>query len=260
MNSLHCIQHKDELNLICTDNNINIEHGYTGSALIPNGTEMGTSYIISSIDVNNINRRLLEFACNIVRTNFIGTISFQIFKLFNNNSKAISIGPPWILSFPIANTGADILSLFVCDDDICSNKCTYIAKATIIDSSFRSLYLTDIVGGNDNVTLVGPATFIADGALFTINPGTNLTLNNLHGNINIQGLFGSVSQVGNTITVNNIEAGSFIFTEAPGFNQITILNGTISLTVMPFNGEIIEKSFTSGTSVITNGTFGAISF
>lgn len=260
MNSLSCIQLKDEFNPICTDNNINIDHGYTGSSLIPNGTEVGTSYVISSINLDNINKRLLEFVCNIINNNFIGTISFQVFKLFNNNSNAISIGPPWILSFPVANTGADILSFFVCDDDICSNKCTYIAQATIIDSSFRSLYLTDIVGGSDNVTLVGPATFIADGALFTINPGTNLTLNNLHGNINIQGLFGSISQVGNTITVNNIEAGSFIFTEAPGFNQITILNGTISLTVMPFNGEIIEKYFTSGTSVITNGTFGDISF
>ncbi len=260
MNSLPCIQLKDEFNPICTDNNINLEHGYTGSALVPNGTEVGTSYIISSIDVNNINRRLLEFACNIINTNFIGTISFQIYKFFNNNSKYISIGAPWILAFPVANTGADILSFFVCDDDISSNKCTYIAQASIIDSSFRSLYLTDIVGGVNNVTLVGPATFIADGALFTINAGTNLTLNNLHGNINIQGLFGSVSQVGNTITVNNIEAGSFIFTESSGFNKISILSGTLSLTINPFNGEILERSITSGTSVITNGTFGSISF
>ena len=40
MNSLSCLQHKDEFKPICTDNNINIEHGYTGSALIPNGTEI----------------------------------------------------------------------------------------------------------------------------------------------------------------------------------------------------------------------------
>lgn len=260
MNSLPCIQLKDEFIPICTDNNINIEHGYTGSALIPNGTEIGTSYIISSIDGNNINRRLLEFTCNIINTNFIGTISFQIFKLFNNNFKSISIGPPWILSFPVANTSSDIISFFACDDDIYSNKCTYIAQASIIDSSFRSLYLTDIVGGVNNVTLVGPATFISDGALFTINACTNLTLNNLHGNINIQGLFGSVSQVGNAITVNNIEAGSFIFTEAPEFNKISILSGTLSLTINPFNGEILERSITSGTIVITNGTFGSISF
>lgn len=113
MNSLSCVQLKDEFNPSCTDNNINLEYGYIGSALIPNGTEMGTSYIISSINVNNINRRLLEFACNIINTNFIGTISFQKFKFFNNNSKAISIGSPWILSLPVANTGAYILSLFV---------------------------------------------------------------------------------------------------------------------------------------------------
>ena len=260
MNLLSCVQNKYEFNPICTNNNFNLEYGYIDSALIPNGTDMGTSYIISSIDVNKLNRRLLEFACNIISTNFIGTISFQIFKFINNNSKAISIGPPWILSFPVANTSSDIISFFVCDDDIYSNKCTYIAQASIIDSSFRSLYLTDIVGGVNNVTLVGPANFIADGALFTINTGTNLTLNNLHGNINIQGLFGSVSQVGNTITVNNIEAGSFIFTEAPGFNKISILSGTISLTINSFNGEILEKSISSGTSVITNGTFGSISF
>lgn len=259
MNSLSYVKLKDELNSICTDNNINIEHGYTGSVLIPNGTEIGTSYIISSINVNNLNRRLLEFACNIINTNFIGTISFQIFKLFNNNSKSISIGPPWILSYPVSNNGADVFSLFVCDDDICSNKCTYIAQATIIDSLFRSLYLTDIVGGNDNVTLVGPATFIADGNFFTINAGTNLTLNNISGNINIQGLFGNISQLGNTITVNNIEAGSFIFTEAPGFNKISILSGTISLTILPFNGEVIEKRITSGTSIITNATLAALS-
>ena len=145
MNSLSCVQLKDKFNPICTDNNINLEYGYIGSALIPNGTEMGTSYIISSINVNNINRRLLEFACNIINTNFIGTISFQIFKLFSNNSKAISIGPPLILSYPVANTGADILSLFVSDNDFSSNKCTYIVQATIIDSSFRSLYLTEIL-------------------------------------------------------------------------------------------------------------------
>lgn len=259
MNLLSSVQHKDEFNPICTDNNINLECGYTGSALIPSGTEMGTSYIISSINVNNINRRLLEFSCNIISTNFIGTISFQIFKLLKNNYKAISIGPPWILSHPVANTGADILSLFVCDDDICSNKCTYIVKATITDSSFRSLYLTDIVGGNDNVTLVGPATFITNGSLFTINAGTNLTLNNLHGNINIQGLFGNISQSGNTITVNNIEEGSFIFTESSGFKKISILSGTLSLTIMPFNGDVVEKSITSGTSVITNGTLVALS-
>lgn len=110
-----------------------------------------------------------------------------------------------ILSLPVANTGADILSLFVSDNDYSLNKCTYIVQATIIDSSFRSLYLTDIVGGSDNVTLVGPATFIADGNFFTINTGTNLKLNNLSDNINILDLFGSISQVGNTITVNNIE-------------------------------------------------------
>lgn len=117
MNSLSYFKLKDQFNSICTDNNINIEHGYTGSVLIPNGTEIGTSYIISSINVNNLNRRLLEFACNIINTNFIGTISFQIFKLFNNNYKSISIGPPWILSYPVSNNGADVLSLFVCDDD-----------------------------------------------------------------------------------------------------------------------------------------------
>ena len=60
MNSLSCGELKDELNPICTANNINIEHGYTGSALIPNGTEVGTSYVISSINVDNINKRLLE--------------------------------------------------------------------------------------------------------------------------------------------------------------------------------------------------------
>lgn len=260
MNSLSSSQLKEELNPICTDNNINIEYGYTGSALIPSGTEMGTSYIISSINVNNINRRLLEFACNIINNNFIGTISFQVFKIFNNNPKAISIGAPWILSYPVANNRADILSLSVCDNDFSSDKCTYIVQATIIGSSFRSLYLTDIVGGNNNVTLVGPATFISDGAIFTINAGTNLTLNNLHGNINIQGLFGNISQVGNTIIVNNIEEGSFIFTELPGFNKISIINGTLSLTVMPFNGEVIEKSLTSGTSVITNGILEALSY
>lgn len=57
-----------------------------------------------------------------------------------------------------------------------------------------------------------------------------------------------------------MEEGSFIFTEAPGFNKISILSGTLSLIIIPFNEEIIEESITSGTSVITNGTFGAISF
>ena len=57
-----------------------------------------------------------------------------------------------------------------------------------------------------------------------------------------------------------MEEGSFIFTEAPGFNKISILSGILSLTIMPFNGEIIEKSITSGTSVITNVTLVALSF
>ncbi|MCF0149481.1 MAG: DUF4489 domain-containing protein [Clostridium sp.] len=258
MNSLSCGELKDELNHGCTDNNINIEHGYTGSALIPNGAEVGTSYIISSIDVKNINIRLLEFACNIINTNFIGNISFQIFKIFNDNSKAIPVEPPWIVSFPVANTGADIISFFVCDD-FCSNKGNYIVKATIISSSFRSLSITDIVGGNDNVTLIGPATFFTGNTVFNIFPGDTFTLNNLNGNINIMGSYGDISRFGNTLIVDNIEEGSFIFTELPGFNNISLINGTLRLTVTPFNGETIEKAVTSGSSVITNGIFAALS-
>lgn len=71
--------------------------------------------------------------------------------------------------------------------------------------------------------------------------------------------FGNISQSGNTITVNNIEAGSFIFTEAPGLNKISILSGTISLTIIPFNGKVIEKRLTSGTSIITNATLAELS-
>ena len=101
---------------------------------------------------------------------------------------------------------------------------------------------------------------MSDSAFFTINAGATLTLSNIHSNINVQGLFGSISEVGNTITVNNIEEGSFIFTESPGFNKISILSGTISLTINPFNGEVIEKSLISGTSIITNGTLAALSY
>ena len=262
MNSLLCGQYKDKLEkkcLTCAENNINIKSGNINSIIIPNGTLVETSYIVSSLNVNRKNSSILEFTCNITNTNFIGTISFQVFKLFNNNSTLIPIGPPWILSRPSANASSDILSFFSYDEDICINKsCTYILKATIIDSLFRNLSITNI-GSGGNLTLVGPSTIIINGNI-TITFVGNIDFPNVSGNINILGLFGNTSQSGSTVTVDNIEGGSFVFTKMAGYETIFILNDPLTLIITPVNGEIREERLTSGTSIITNATLAAISY
>jgi len=69
----------------------------------------------------------------------------------------------------------------------------------------------------------------------------------------------SISQSGSTITINDIEPGSFIFTDIPNFNTVFISSGTLTITVTPVNGDVIERRFTSGTNTITNATLVALS-
>jgi len=243
----------------CAENNINLKCGNINSIIIPNGTVVGTSYIVSSINVKSTNSTILKFTSNITNTNFIGTISFQVFKLCDNNITSIPIGPPWIFSGSASNTGSDIFSFFVCDHDICSNKCcTYTVEATIVDSLIRNIAITDI-GNGGAVTLVGPATLIVNGTNTIVLGGANIQFSNVIGDINIIGSFGTVSQSGSTITINDIEPGNFIFTDIPNFNTVFISSGTLTITVTPVNGDVIERRFTSGTNIITNATLVALS-
>lgn len=262
MNSLSNIQLKDDFDYKCTrcaENNINLKCGNITSILIPNRTVVGTSYIVSSINVKSTNSTILKFTSNITNTNFIGSISFQVLKLCDNSFTLIPIGPPWIFSRSAANTGSESFSFFVCDHNICLNKCcTYTIKATIVDSLIRTLSITDI-GNGGAVTLVGPAAFIVNCTDTIVLWVGNIQFSNVSGDINIIGSFGTVSQSGSTITINDIEPGSFIFTDIPNFNTVFISSGTLTITVTPVNGDVIERRFTSGTSIITNATLVALS-
>lgn len=82
---------------------------------------------------------LLEFASNIIISGtFTGTISFQVYKLCNNQVSPTPIGPAWVFSRTIAETlpgVTEIFSFFVCDSNCSSDECCiYTVTATIIAS------------------------------------------------------------------------------------------------------------------------------
>lgn len=90
----------------------------------------------------------LEFASNIIVP--AGTLSvnitFQIFKLCNNQFQAMPVGPQWSFS-RVAVVGSDMFTFFVCDCNTCLNECcTYTVQviATIIDA---------VAGGGGDVTI-----------------------------------------------------------------------------------------------------------
>lgn len=99
---------------------------------------------------------LLEFTSNIVIDDlgeFIGTISFQVFKRCNNLS--VPVGSGWTFSSTMAL--ATTFSFFVCDSNCCNDECcTYTVVATINASSFpvdtiyiNNATLSALVGSSD---------------------------------------------------------------------------------------------------------------
>ena len=109
-----------------------IKGGYTSSTTIPGGNIAGTTFIVSSITLNNSslsNKCIkIDFTSNIFANDFDDTVTFQVFKRCNNIS--VPVGPGWTFSSTMSL--AKTFSFFVCDCDVCNNQyCTYTVVATI---------------------------------------------------------------------------------------------------------------------------------
>jgi len=64
----------------------------------------------------------LEFTSNIIVPDLTNaTINFQVFRNCNNQFQSIPVGPQW--TFITSDQTSDILTFFICDSKICSNKC-----------------------------------------------------------------------------------------------------------------------------------------
>ncbi|NLU52119.1 MAG: DUF4489 domain-containing protein [Clostridiaceae bacterium] len=113
-----------------------IKCGNPSSTTIPVGTVAGTTFTVASLTVNTNKIKnptiKLEFASNIVTTAFVGTLTFQVFKVCNNQLTPIPVGPSWTYTETVAITDASTFSFFICDCDTCFNDCcTYTVVATV---------------------------------------------------------------------------------------------------------------------------------
>jgi len=75
----------------------------------------------------------LEFASNIIFPNnqYDATLTFQVFKLCNNQTQAIAVGPAWVFARQIAVAipegsvalaTKDTFSFFICDHNACASQ------------------------------------------------------------------------------------------------------------------------------------------
>jgi len=109
------------------------------STTIPAATVAGTTFTVSSLTLNTYclcNPCIkLEYASNIVAAAFIGSISFQVFKLCNNQFNPVPVGPAWSFAGGAVEeevTSAETFSFFICDCNSCNNECcTYTVVATV---------------------------------------------------------------------------------------------------------------------------------
>lgn len=118
-----------------------IKCGTPSSATIPAATPARTTFSAGSLTLNTSSLRnpciKLEYASNLIATGFTGTVSFQVFKLCNNQLTPLAIGPAWIFSISgAAVTAATTFSFFVCDCDSCFKECcNYTVVATVTSAT-----------------------------------------------------------------------------------------------------------------------------
>src|SRR5476649_1867252 len=98
-----------------------IKCGTSGAATIPAVTLVGTSFTVSSLTLNTSSLcnpvTKLEYASNIVATAFTGSITFQVFKLCNNQFNPVPVGPAFTFARLAAVAEANTFSFFICDCD-----------------------------------------------------------------------------------------------------------------------------------------------
>jgi hypothetical protein len=133
--------------------------GTPGLTILPGNVDgITTTTNVASVTVNTAclcNPCIkLEFTSNIIvpAATLSVTISFQIFKLCNNQFQAIPVGPQWSFSrataIGVALASSDTITFFICDCGNCFNECcTYTTQvtATILDAGG---------GGGGDVTIL----------------------------------------------------------------------------------------------------------
>jgi hypothetical protein len=234
------------------ENAIALKCGYSNSIII------GTTYNVSSININSANCALLQFICNLSNVEFIGTINFQVLMLCRNYSMPIPIGQIWTFSQLAAITNSNTFSFFICNHDVCSNECcTYSVVATILDGiTGNTTTITDVSNGGA-ITLTGSGNVIYNGNI-NINFDNPIGFSGAIGTVTITSDSGTISQSGTTVTVNNLEPGSII-SNVPGAGTIVVVNGIFTVTITHVNGSAMKRTSTTGTCAINNATLAAIS-
>lgn len=254
----------------CDENAIALKCGNTNSVLIPQGTLVGTSYTVSSINVKSTNSTLIEFASNITTTNFAGTINFQVFKLCCNQFIPIPVGPAWTFLIPAANNSSDAFSFFIHDCNANLDKfCTYTIGVTITNSN--TLLITNV--GNTN-----PGSM----SIFSENGNSFFFSYKLNGVIGFSGIIGgvifldvlgivSIFNASGTVTFNN----NTVTIDKNNASYTITLHDTLgdtyeiyvssppdsvtNITIAPVYGTVSQGSYTTGTCNINNAALTAFS-
>lgn len=104
-----------------------IKCGCPGSFTLPviGADQIGTQFPITSLSLDT--SRLddpcvkLEFAANIISTAALApNLTFQVYKICNNQQTAVPVGPSWNFSQTLAAGEAVSFAFFICDCDNCS--------------------------------------------------------------------------------------------------------------------------------------------
>jgi hypothetical protein len=137
-------------NKLCRNNRTILKCGTSGSTIsVTPSTLAGTTFTVSTLTLNNsclFNPCVkLEFTSTLAYsspTTIDSTVvNFRVFKLCNNESNPIPVGPQFAFSVPFTTliippvipgfSGTSTFSFFVCDCDICPHECcTYSVVAT----------------------------------------------------------------------------------------------------------------------------------
>lgn len=109
--------------------------GTPNSVTISASTSPGTAIAVTSVTLNTscLCKPVvkLKFSSFINTTNLIGDLNFQIFKLCDNQLRAIPIGSHFTFRRVRVATIAQTFTFFICDCDTCFNDCcTYTVMVT----------------------------------------------------------------------------------------------------------------------------------
>lgn len=117
-------------------NRTTLKCGSQVSVTIPEATLTGTTFTLATLNVNTKGYRRVcikfDFAGNIVTTEAVITLNFQIFKQCKGQLAPIPVGSVWTYSRLIAVTESDSFRFFSCDCNICDDECcVYSVVATV---------------------------------------------------------------------------------------------------------------------------------